>query len=121
VVRGAGDAGTPAAPFRPSRRSYAASSPTIGYKDEKSGDWKDGNSYDAHDLLALAEVAPEAAFQNPRPADIQGPTALNRAHNGDCGYAASRHICTAALQTVLNADLRGTTTAHLLTGRAVRR
>ena len=38
---------------------YTASSPTIRYKD---GDqWKDGSSYGALDLLALAEAAREAS------------------------------------------------------------
>lgn len=40
---------------------YTASSPTIRYKDEKSGEWKDGNSYGALDLLSLAEAAHEAS------------------------------------------------------------
>jgi hypothetical protein len=40
---------------------YTASSPTIRYKDEKGGEWKDGNSYSAIDLLALAEAAREAS------------------------------------------------------------
>ncbi len=41
---------------------YTASSPTIRYKDEKSGgEWRDGNSYGALDLLALAEAAREAS------------------------------------------------------------
>jgi hypothetical protein len=41
---------------------YTASSPTIRYKDEKSGgEWKDGNSYGVLDLLALSEAAREAS------------------------------------------------------------
>jgi hypothetical protein len=40
---------------------YNASSPTIRYKDDKSGEWKDGSSYGALDLLALAEAAREAS------------------------------------------------------------
>lgn len=39
---------------------YTASSPTIRYKDDK-GEWKDGNSYGALDLLALSEAAREAS------------------------------------------------------------
>src|SRR5271170_1965974 len=40
---------------------YTASSPVIRYKDDKSGEWKDGNSYGPLDLLALAEAAREAS------------------------------------------------------------
>src|ERR1035438_3072815 len=41
---------------------YTASSPTIRYKDEKAGgEWKDGNSYGALDLLSLAAAAQEAS------------------------------------------------------------
>ena len=40
---------------------YTASSPTIRYKDEQSGEWKDGSSYGPLDLLALAECAREAS------------------------------------------------------------
>jgi len=40
---------------------YTASSPTIRYKDDKSGEWKDGSSYGALDLLCLAEAAREAS------------------------------------------------------------
>ena len=40
---------------------YTASSPTIRYREEKSGEWKDGNSYGPLDLLALAEAAREAS------------------------------------------------------------
>jgi hypothetical protein len=40
---------------------YTASSPTIRYKDDKSGEWKDGSSYGALDLLSLAEAAREAS------------------------------------------------------------
>lgn len=40
---------------------YNASTPTIRYKDEKSGEWKDGGSYGQLDLLALAEAAREAS------------------------------------------------------------
>jgi hypothetical protein len=40
---------------------FTASSPRIRYKDEKSGEWKDGNSYGALDLLALAEAGREAS------------------------------------------------------------
>lgn len=40
---------------------YTTSAPTIRYKDEKSGEWKDGNSYGALDLLCLAEAAREAS------------------------------------------------------------
>ena len=39
---------------------YTASSPSIRYKDEKGGEWKDG-SYGSHDLLNLAEAAREAS------------------------------------------------------------
>jgi hypothetical protein len=42
---------------------YTASSPTIRYKEEKSGEWKDGNSYGALDLLSLAEAAREASVK----------------------------------------------------------
>jgi len=42
---------------------YTASSPTIRYKDDKSGEWKDGSSYGAVDLLALAEAAREASLK----------------------------------------------------------
>lgn len=40
---------------------FTTSSPTIRYKDEKSSEWKDGNSYGALDLLCLAEAAREAS------------------------------------------------------------
>jgi hypothetical protein len=41
---------------------YTASSPTIRYRDDKAGgEWKDGNSYGALDLLALSEAAREAS------------------------------------------------------------
>jgi hypothetical protein len=40
---------------------YTASSPTIRYKDDKSNEWKDGSSYGALDLLALAAAAQEAS------------------------------------------------------------
>jgi hypothetical protein len=40
---------------------YTASSPTIRYKDDKSQEWKDGSSYGALDLLALAAAAQEAS------------------------------------------------------------
>jgi hypothetical protein len=40
---------------------YAASLPIIRYKDDKSGEWKDGTSYGELDLLALAEAAREAS------------------------------------------------------------
>lgn len=40
---------------------YTTSPPTIRYKDKKDGQWKDGSSYDAMDLLALAEAAREAS------------------------------------------------------------
>jgi hypothetical protein len=41
---------------------YTASAPTIRYRDEKAdGEWKDGNSYGALDLLSLAEAAREAS------------------------------------------------------------
>jgi hypothetical protein len=39
---------------------YTASSPILHYKDQ-SGDWKDGSSYGAIDLLALSEAAREAS------------------------------------------------------------
>jgi hypothetical protein len=38
---------------------FTASSPTIRYKDGEQ--WKDGSSYNAIDLLALAEAAREAS------------------------------------------------------------
>jgi hypothetical protein len=41
---------------------YTASAPTIRYQDEK-GEWKDGSSYGALDLLALAEAAREASAE----------------------------------------------------------
>lgn len=40
---------------------FTASSPVICYKDDKSGEWKDGSSYGALDLLSLAEAAHEAS------------------------------------------------------------
>src|SRR5271156_661335 len=40
---------------------YTASTPTIRYKDDKSGEWKDGSSYGALDLLSLAAAAQEAS------------------------------------------------------------
>ena len=40
---------------------YTASPPTIRYKDDKDGQWKDGTSYGPIDLLALAEAAREAS------------------------------------------------------------
>ena len=40
-----------------------ASAPSIRYKDEKSGEWKEGNSYGVLDLLALAEAAREASLK----------------------------------------------------------
>jgi hypothetical protein len=40
---------------------YTASSPTIRYKDDKDGEWKDGGSYGSLDLLSLAEAAREAS------------------------------------------------------------
>jgi hypothetical protein len=40
---------------------YSASPPTIRYKDEKSGEWKDGSGYGALDLLCLAAAAQEAS------------------------------------------------------------
>lgn len=40
---------------------YTASSPVLRYKDDKSGEWKDGSSYGALDLLSLAEAAREAS------------------------------------------------------------
>jgi|HubBroStandDraft_1064217.scaffolds.fasta_scaffold1819542_1 hypothetical protein len=41
---------------------YTASTPTIRYKDDKAGgEWRDGNSYGALDLLSLAEAAREAS------------------------------------------------------------
>ena len=42
---------------------HTASAPSIRYKDEKSGDWKEGASYGAIDLLALAEAAREASMK----------------------------------------------------------
>lgn len=54
----------------PSRRNhgtkgdfFTASSPTIRYKDEKTAEWKDGNSYDRQDLPNLAEAAREPALK----------------------------------------------------------
>ncbi|MCU1262883.1 MAG: hypothetical protein JWO80_5768 [Bryobacterales bacterium] len=38
---------------------YTTSAPQIRYKDEKSGEFKDGSSYGAIDLLALSEAARE--------------------------------------------------------------
>jgi hypothetical protein len=40
---------------------YTASKPTIRYKDRATGEFKDGNSFDRHDLLDMAEAAREAA------------------------------------------------------------
>ena len=40
-----------------------ASAPSLRYKDEKSGEWKESNSYGVLDLLALAEAAREASFK----------------------------------------------------------
>ena len=40
---------------------YSASSPTIRYKEDASGEWKEGSNYGRHDLLDLAEAAREAA------------------------------------------------------------
>jgi hypothetical protein len=40
---------------------FTASAPVIRYKDDKSGEWKDSNSYGPLDLLALAEAAREAS------------------------------------------------------------
>lgn len=40
---------------------FTASSPVLRYKDEKSGEWKDGSSYGALDLLCLAAAAQEAS------------------------------------------------------------
>jgi hypothetical protein len=40
---------------------YTTSPPSIRYKDDKTGEWKDGNSYGQLDLLALAEAAREAS------------------------------------------------------------
>ena len=40
---------------------YTASAPSIRYKDEQSGEWKESNSYGTLDLLALAEAAREAS------------------------------------------------------------
>jgi hypothetical protein len=40
---------------------YSASSPTIRYKDNSTGEWKDGSNFGRHDLLDLAEAAREAA------------------------------------------------------------
>lgn len=42
---------------------YTTSSPVIRYKDDKSGEWKDGGSFGRHDLLDLAEAAREAAMK----------------------------------------------------------
>ena len=42
---------------------YTASAPSIRYKDEKSGEWKESNSYGTLDLLALAEAAREASLK----------------------------------------------------------
>jgi len=40
---------------------YTSSPPNIRYKDDKSGEWKDGSSYGSLDLLCLAEAAREAS------------------------------------------------------------
>ncbi len=40
-----------------------ASAPSIRYKDEKSGEWKESISYGVLDLLALAEAAREASLK----------------------------------------------------------
>ncbi len=40
---------------------YTASSPVIRYKDSTSGEFKDSSSYNAIDLLTLAEAAREAS------------------------------------------------------------
>ena len=42
---------------------HTASSPSIRYKDEKSGEWKESNSYGVLDLLALAEAARETSVK----------------------------------------------------------
>ena len=42
---------------------HTASAPSLRYKDEKSGEWKEGTSYGAIDLLALAEAAREASMK----------------------------------------------------------
>ena len=42
---------------------YTASAPSIRYKDEQSGEWKESNSYGTLDLLALAEAAREASLK----------------------------------------------------------
>lgn len=40
---------------------FTASAPTIRYKDDKTGDFKDGSNYGAIDLLALSEAARETS------------------------------------------------------------
>jgi hypothetical protein len=40
---------------------YTAGAPTLRYKDNQTGEWKDGSSYGAIDLLALSEAAREAS------------------------------------------------------------
>jgi hypothetical protein len=40
---------------------FTASSPELRYRDEKTEEWKTGNSYKPMDLLALAEAAREAS------------------------------------------------------------
>jgi hypothetical protein len=40
---------------------FTASPPTVRYKDDKDGQWKDGSSYGAVDLICLAEAAREAS------------------------------------------------------------
>lgn len=40
---------------------YTASKPTIRYKDQATGEFKDGSNFGRHDLLDLAEAAREAA------------------------------------------------------------
>jgi hypothetical protein len=42
---------------------YTTSVPSVRYKDQQSGEWKDGNSFGRHDLLDLAEAAREAAMK----------------------------------------------------------
>jgi hypothetical protein len=40
---------------------YTTSAPKLSYKDQQSGEWKEGSSFGRHDLLDLAEAAREAA------------------------------------------------------------
>ena len=42
---------------------HTASAPVIRYKDEKTSEWKESNSYGALDLLAPADAAREASVK----------------------------------------------------------